>query len=131
MIDEYNNWGIDINKCKFFEKGYAFFRDLIDYDHFDDIEFIQLIKYMYQNNITDIREIEEEEYVKLKISKYIEYNNIDNYPIYIPDELIEQLKIFGNNIDICGGGKNECLLEIEYLYKLLNFKYNRINKYIY
>ena len=69
-----------------------------DYDYGD---IVKLIKYMSDKNINDSRDIEEDDWKKLKI------DNIEPNTIYIPD-VLNILKNY-NNIDLCGGGRNECL----------------------
>ena len=36
-----------------------------------------------------------------------------------------------SNIVLCGGGKNECLKEIEIILMIQNTKYNLLNKFVY
>jgi hypothetical protein len=66
--------------------------------------------------------------------KFIERYNIpgDNM-IYIPELknfLIDNIHD-SDKITICGGGKNECLKEIELLLNMLNIKYIKNKNFIY
>lgn len=111
-----------ISRMKFVDKGYGFFRNLMDAG-LDLEEIVKLIRYMYQNNITDSRDIEDETYEELGI------DNPGEDGIWIP-EILEYLEDY-DNIVLCGGGKTECLLEVELCLKALNKSYKRIDKFTY
>lgn len=111
-----------ISKIKFVDKGYGFFRNLMDAG-LDLDEIIKLIRYMYDNNITDSRDIEEETYERLGIDDPGEDG------IWIP-EIMYNLEDY-NNIILCGGGETECLLEVELCLKALNKPYKKLKQFIY
>ena len=106
----------------FYEKNYSFFRNSIDRGDVES-DTIKLIKYMISKNIYNSRDLEEKDWVKLKIK------DLGEDCLTIPD-VLDYLKHF-NNIDICGGGKNECLKEVEICLDVNGQHYNKINKYIY
>lgn len=124
-----------IDKIIFFEKGYAFFRYLMD-NYVDETSIVSIIQFMIKNGFVDSRDLSEEdwnEYVTQnknvqseEVREYLE-NNED--AIFIPD-LIDFLKKY-NNISICGGGKDECLYEVEIALEALGKKYKEINEFIY
>lgn len=111
-----------IDTFKFYEKNYGFYRDLMDSDY-DYGDIVKLIKYMSDKNINDSRDIEEDDWKKLKI------DNIEPNTIYIPD-VLNILKNY-NNIDLCGGGRNECLKEIEICLDVIGKDYNLLSKWSY
>lgn len=111
-----------IGTFKFYEKNYGFYRDLMDSDY-DEADIIKLIKYMNDKKETDSRDLEDSEWEKLKIE-----NPAPNH-IYIPD-VIDILKGH-NNIHLCGGGKKECLKEVEICLKVLGKDYKLLDKWVY
>ncbi len=111
-----------IETFKFYEKNYGFYRDLMDSDYdFDDM--VRLIKYMVEKKISDSRDLEDEDWEELKLE------NIEPNHLYIP-EVVDILKNH-NNIDLCGGGKTECLKEVEICLDVLNKKYKLLNEWVY
>lgn len=115
----------------FFQKNYAFFRDLMDSFAPDD-DIIEIIKYLIEGNIRDIREISDEgrEYLILDKGIDSEYFNGD-YNCYLP-ELYDFLKprLKPNNI-IVGGGVDQCLKEVQLLLNAMGVDYTEENEYIY
>lgn len=69
-------------KMRFFEKNYAFFRDLID-DGVDDEKIIEIGKLLLRTNKYDWRDLVEEE---LGLEDY----NVNSYGFNIPDVLFER-----------------------------------------
>lgn len=111
-----------IQTFKFYEKNYGFYRDLMDSDYdVDDI--VKLIKYMVSKKENDSRDLDDADWEKLNIE------NPDPNRIYIPD-VVDILKNH-NNIHLCGGGKNECLKEVEICLKVLGKDYTMLNKWVY
>jgi len=118
-----------INKMTFFDKGYAFFRDMMDSSKcflHDDI--VRLVKYMIQNNIHDSRDLSEEAVVALDIEDFI-HEDLNDMPVYLP-ELSDILPEW-NNSDICGGHLNYCLGEVLILTKALGLSFNMLNEFVY
>lgn len=129
--DEIKNWlmenGLDPEKLdnfKFYEKGYAFLRGWMD-TGVPEEDIIKMGKYMLKNNIYDSRDIEEETYKEMGLEELSD--NPDS--IFIPD-VIEEIKKLNKPL-LCGGGKNECLLEVELLFRMINKRYKKHKKYIY
>lgn len=125
MKEWYNEFDINLSKVKFYEKEYGYFRDLMN--KYDEDQIVKLIKLMVQKNITDVRDLDDGEAQKIFGKDF----DPDDYPAWVNIDLYNKLKAFGNNIDVCGGGRNECLEEIEYYLKAMGIKYNLINKFIY
>lgn len=107
---------------KFFEKGYAFYRDMMDEDY-SDSDIIKLIKYMLKHDYNTSEDLSDEEWKELDIE------DLAPNRIFIPD-VLDKLKDC-NNIVLCGGGRNECLKEIEICLNVLNKPYKLLNKFIY
>lgn len=106
----------------FYEKGYAFYRDMMD-SGYDYKDIVKLIKYMISKKYNTSEDLGENEWITLKID--------DPSPnrIFIPD-VLDELKKY-NNIVLCGGGKNECLAEIEICLDVLGKPYTLLNKFVY
>lgn len=111
-----------IQSFKFYEKNYGFYRDLMDSDY-DEEDIIKLIKYMVDKKETDSRDLSDDDWEKLNIE-----NPSPNH-LYIPD-VIDILKGH-TNIHLCGGGKDECLKEVEICLKVLGKDYKLLNKWVY
>lgn len=106
----------------FYEKGYAFYRDMMDSGYSSD-DIIKLIKFMIENKYKTSEDLSEEEWEELDIE--------DPSPnrIFIPGVLTELKKY--NNIVLCGGGRDECLKEIEICLDVLGKPYKLLNKFVY
>lgn len=112
-----------LNDITFFDKGYGFFRNWMDDIDEDDI--IKVGQYMIRNNVDDSRDIDKEDYDEMNLSELSD--NIDS--INIP-EVVDKLKKLNKPL-LCGGGKDECLREIELLFRMINKKYKTYKKFIY
>ena len=129
--DEIKEWlydyGLDDTRnIRFFEKNYAFFRNMMDNGATDE-EIIKLGKYMIKNNIFDSRKIEDT--VPGVCEKWI---NNDKYFIYIP-ELQDVLLDFldkGDRPLLIGGGKYECFKEVLLLLQMNDFKWDEESQFI-
>lgn len=135
--NEYKMWLLEnemsedlLEQIDFFDKGYAFFRNAMDAG-LDEGEILKLINYMYKNNINDSREIEDEVWSQIGLdASTIEHMNKNEDALFIPDVMNYLSKITGN-ISLVGGGKNECLREVEFCLKVLNKPYTLINEWVY
>jgi hypothetical protein len=143
MINEhdYQMWLIDLGidedvvyEAKFYDKGYAFFRYCID-NYIDEEKIVEIVKYMYKNNINDSRDITEEMWDDFISNTNVSFDDVkellqDNGDmINIPD-LMEFLAHF-NNIVLTGGGINECLKEVEIALLAMNKPFNILNQFTY
>jgi hypothetical protein len=136
---EYRMWLVEsgLNEdiaydVELYDKGYAFFRFCIDND-IDDDSIVNLVRYMYENNINDSRDLDEdfwvgfiEDYGDNDIRELLEYAGDC---VSVPD-LMDYLNRF-NNIVLVGGGINECLKEVEIALDALNKNYQTWNKFTY
>ena len=136
---EYIHWlneiGINeevLENSIFYSKYYSFFRYPMDFG-IDEDSIVNLVKFMIENKINDSRDINKdfwnkfiEEYGNEDIRQLIE---LSDDCIYIP-ELISFLKNY-SNIIICGGGRLECLKEVEIALKALDKSYETYDEFIY
>jgi hypothetical protein len=138
--NEYRSWLLDLgineeiiyDSAIFYDKGYAFFRYCID-NSIDDEDIVGLVKMMIEYNINDTRELDEEfwndfieRYGRENVRELLEFSGDC---INIPD-LMDFLTRF-SNILICGGGKNECLKEVEIALMVLDKPYEKMDSFIY
>lgn len=136
---EYRNWlyenGLDEEisyDVRLYDKGYAFFRYCID----NDIEYqsiVELVKYMYENEIYDSRDLTAE-FWKSFVAEHGDEDIKDLLSmaddcVSVPD-LMDFLNNF-NNIVLVGGGVNECLKEVEIALDALGKQYTVWNEYTY
>lgn len=120
MEDVYLEWGIDVGKCEFYDKGYAWFRGLMDSGY--DIE--QLISYMLKHRVDDSRDIEDQTLMKL-----LDSDEVPADPLYIPE--VSDVLSNWRNSDIVGGGRNECLAEVKLLLDGKKLRYKEISQWVY
>jgi len=125
-----------INMAIFYDKGYAFFRECMD----SDIEYEEitlLVKFMYENDINDSRELTDEwenfkEFANvhgIDVEDIVEFLSDSYSTLQIPD-LMDFLENY-HNIVLIGGGVNECLAEVEIALDALDKDYITLSKYTY
>ena len=118
-----------LSKSSFFDKGYGFFRDVMDSDLcFDRSSVIKIVKYMIDNDYRDIRELEEEDVEAIGVSELL-FDDLEDYGFYIPD--LEEVLPRWNGSDIAGGARNECLAEVEILGAAQGLSFNQVGDFIY
>jgi hypothetical protein len=122
--DEDNNFS---NQFYTMEKQYGFFRGLMDYG-IEDENIVKLAKFMIENNLTDAREISENEDTVEKFNQIfknteLEGFDFDSYSFGIPDVLDSLRSQIRDGVVVVGGGVNECLKEVTLLLDILNIKY--------
>jgi hypothetical protein len=128
--DEYQECdAINWSRFDIVDKGYGYFRSYMD-QGVNEKHIIRLIRSMYQNKVSDIRELYETE------EELQEFFG-DAYEDWMPGESfsvewtsVAQLKKF-NGAYIVGGGRTECLREVELLMNAFNIKYKRIDSLVY
>ncbi len=142
-LNDYQMWLLEngleedrLNECLFYDKGYAFFRFMMD-SGIDEDDIVLLVKFMQANNINDSRQITEtglwdkfmQEYNKLELRELLEdADDCINIPDLM-DWLIRHVR--GDNIELIGGGQNECLQEVQIALKALGIHYTRNDKLVY
>lgn len=122
------NW----NRFTVVDKGYGYFRAYMD-SGVEPRLIVKLIRYMYQKKVNDAQDItwssfsertpDETELMHL-VQEFEGENFIINWTS------VAQLKRF-NGAYIVGGGRNECLREVELLMNAFNIKYKRIDSLVY
>lgn len=124
-----------IEGAKFYDKGYAFFRYCMD-NSLDDDVIANFVRFMYQNDIRDSREMTRDMWAKYlrahrRIDKTEAYELLRDAGdcVNIPD-LMDYLRPL-RNIVLTGGGVNECLKEVEIAFKALNIPYQTERKFVY
>ena len=109
------------------DKGYGFFRNWMDTGA--DVGFIQrAIRYMVSKGFNDSRDISDEEWQSVFPDDWEESFEID--PLYMPDISMGELKTWSGSY-LTGGGRDECLKEVQILMNTFNIKYTLVSKFIY
>mgnify|MGYP000968946791 FL=1 len=91
---------------------------------------ISLVKWMMSNNINDSRDISEEQWDSINLPELRENLEGNDDALFIPDVLKLLNGIFGS-IDLMGGGRNECLAEVEICLMALVKNYKLIEQFTY
>lgn len=137
--DDYKAWfwelGLPdeiIENIIWYDKGYAWVRVCID-NYIAEDNVVNFVRFIYENNINDSRDLNKDLWKKY-IRKYSKDDVHDllrfsKDAVTIPG-LMDFIKPY-NNIDLCGGGINECLKEVEICLKALNKTYRPIKQFIY
>lgn len=113
------------------DKQYGFFRSLMDLGlDEDDESIVQLVKFMQKHRIYDSRMILENddvhrEYKVLFKSSPLMNINLDDYPISIPEDLIQSFHDYGvsDGVILVGGSTNACLKEVAILLRVMDIDY--------
>jgi len=126
-----NNW----RKVEIVDKGFGYFRSWMDRGT-SPRTIIKVIREMYNQKVSDSRELYggeldpkyEENMRKLMGSDFRDYDLDDS--ISVNWTSVAQLKRY-NGAYIMGGGREECLREVELLMNAFNIKYRRIDSLVY
>jgi hypothetical protein len=135
---EYQEWleeiGVNpdvIENSEFIEKEYGFFRICLDYGWEADV--LRILRYLIDKKLHTTQDMREEDWDELEAEgkmgsrEYFERGEV----FYVPEELIRSLKWIDEPILICGGGKKECLREVELVLDYLNKKWERSEDWTY
>ena len=128
---EAHNW----SRVSIVDKGYGYLRSWMD-QGISPNAIIKTIRLMYQQRVNDSRQLfggqDDPQYEeKMKQLLGTEYR-----PFVLDDGIhtewtsISQLKRFSGSY-LMGGGRNECLREVELLMNAFNIKYKRIDSLVY
>jgi hypothetical protein len=125
------NW----QRFEIVDKGYGYFRTWMD-DGISPATIIRVIRTLYASKVNDSRMLfggeDSEEYEQgmqgLVGAEFQEWMLSD--PIIVDWTSVAQLKRF-NGAYIVGGGRDECLREVELLMNAFNIKYRRIDSLVY
>jgi hypothetical protein len=114
--------------AEFYDKGYGFFRDLMDHPCFRPADVEKIVKYMIENDVRDIRDLKPEDIEAIGVSELLA-DELENYGFFIPD-LKDVLPVW-NGSDLAGGSVDECLAEVELLASAMGLSLNRLGKFTY
>jgi len=114
--------------AEFYDKGYGFFRDLMDHPCFRPADVEKIVKYMIENDVRDIRDLKPEDVEAIGVSELLA-DELENYGFFIPD--LKDVLPAWNGSDLAGGSVNECLAEVELLSKAMGLRLNRLGKFTY
>jgi len=118
-----------LSKSTFFDKGYGFFRDVMDSSVcFDRTSIVKIVKYMIDNDIQDIRDLEEEDVDAIGVSELL-VDDLEDYGFWVPE--LEEVLPRWNGSDLAGGARNECMAEVEILGTAQGLSFNHIDSFIY
>lgn len=126
-----DNW----SRIQIVDKGYGYLRSWMDRGT-NPAVIIRVIREMYQQKVSHSRELfggentpEYDEKMQALMGKEFRQFDLDD-PITVNWTSIAQLKQF-NGAYIMGGGRDECLREVELLMNAFNIKYKRIDSLVY
>jgi uncharacterized protein YegJ (DUF2314 family) len=124
---------IDWQRFRINDKGYGYFRCWMD-GGMDEGSIIKTIREMYIQKVTDSRELfaEEDDY-SYAMEQFLGSEWDDKYAddnLAVNWTSVAQLKRY-NGAYIVGGGRSECLREVELLMNAFNIKYKRIDSLVY
>lgn len=117
------NW----NRFSIVDKGYGAFRSWMDLGVSESI-IIRVIRALYQKKVTDSRDLDPEYFKQLVGAEWQDWMMED--PITVEWTSVAQLKRFSGAY-IMGGGRKECLREVELLMNAFNISYKRIDSLVY
>lgn len=125
------NW----RRFEIVDKGYGYFRSWMDYG-INPASIIRVIRLMYQQRVSDSRELfggsDSDQYQegleKLLGSDFESWMLTDGIQIHWTS--VAQLKRYSGAY-LVGGGRNECLREVELLMNAFNIGYKRIDSLVY
>jgi hypothetical protein len=115
-----------LQNAQFIQKEYGFLRGWMDNGVADKI-IIEVIRAMYQQRVYDSRDLDPESLSE--DAQDILENMSDSIHVqdWVPVTLLKSLQLFY----MMGGGRNECLREIELICNAFNIRYKRIDSLIY
>ena len=125
------NW----NRFQIVDKGYGYLRSWMD-QGISDKSIIKTIRLMYAQKVNDSRMLFGGEHDKNYERQMRELLGADFQEFVLSDGIytewtsISQLKQFSGSY-IMGGGRNECLREVELIMNAFNIKYKRIDHLVY
>lgn len=127
----YMEHGLDedlIHLFTFKEKSYAWLRNWMD-GGVSEAMIIKVVRYLVMNNLNDSREIEDDAWLTL-VGENFQYYDDREMNVYLPDINIAHLKNLNGSL-MGGGGKHECLRELELFMNAFNIKYKLVRDWIY
>jgi len=128
--EEYNE-PIDWSIYQIVDKGFGYLRSWMD-NGVDDAVIIKTIRALYQYKCTDSRDlldIDDENILQSILgTQYEDWMEYESLLVeWVSVKLLKQY----DGAYIVGGGKNECLREVELIMNAFNIKYKRISSLVY
>jgi hypothetical protein len=120
-----------LNNAKFYQKEFGFLRDWMD-QGVSDSTIIEVIRLMAQHRASDSRDLDYDS-ISDRAKHDLENNGIDfedsgiSMQEWVPVHFLKSISPFY----MMGGGRNECLREIELFCNAFNIRYKRIDSLIY
>jgi len=111
-----------------YEKGYAFFRSFMDEGVGDD-DIVAIGKYMLKHGMNDVRDFRDEDWEKLDVDETAQELAEGGDTMYIPDVSDRLLGI--PHPLLVGGGRDECLREVQLLLEILDIPYTTFSPFVY
>jgi hypothetical protein len=130
--DEENTAPINWSRFTIVDKGYGYFRSWMDYGIEPSI-IIATIRELYAQKKTDSGELQFPPFNQRTTQQSLIMGAIEEMaddPLSVEWTSVAQLKRFSGAY-IVGGGRNECLREVELLMNAFNIKYKRIDSLVY
>jgi hypothetical protein len=119
-----------LDSFTFIEKSYAFFRACMDEGYEDGL--VELVRYMYRNEIYDSRELSEDDLEQLDNDRAVmEFLRKEVDVVSIPDIMLRLDRMGLSRVSVSGGGDNECLEEVRIILDALQIAYIDVRNYIY
>jgi hypothetical protein len=122
------NW----SRFQVVDKGYGYFRAWMDHG-IEESTIIATIRELYKQRVNDTRELEFPPFNRRTATQSLiqgAIEEMDGDPLIVEWTSIAQLKKFSGAY-LVGGGRNECLREVELLMNAFNIRYKRINSLVY
>lgn len=122
------NW----NRFQVVDKGYGYFRAWMDHG-IEESTIIATIRELYRQRVNDTRELEFPPFNRRTATQSLiqgAIEEMDGDPLIVEWTSIAQLKNFSGAY-LVGGGRNECLREVELLMNAFNIRYKRIDSLVY
>lgn len=122
--DEDYNSKIDWARFTIVDKGFGFFRSYMD-QGVQESTIIKMIRFLYSTRKQDARDLTDEEFIQIMGN-----DDLRDEAFFINWTSISQLRNFSGAY-IVGGGKNECLREVQLLMNAFNIRYREVSNLIY
>ncbi len=122
------NW----SRFQVVDKGYGYFRAWMDHG-IEESTIIATIRELYRQKVNDTRELEFPPFNRRTATQSLiqgAIEEMDGDPLIVEWTSIAQLKKFSGAY-LVGGGRNECLREVELLMNAFNIRYKRIDSLVY
>jgi len=133
-IKEYwqdNGFERDWNDVEIIDKGFGYLRNWMD-SGVSDAAIIKAIRHLYELRISDSRQVVEDfdEYASTEYWKEYLNEDVPECSINVNWISVKKLKEYENSYFV-GGGRNECLKEVELIMNAFNIKMIKIDSLIY